>query len=660
MDALAMRLHFWLTLLGGGLFISVVCESAGAASAYFDLILRHGMIVDGTGLPGYSADIGIRHGYIIKIGDLSRDHADKEVDISGEFVAPGFINIHDHLTPEGIVHAENMLSQGVTTEIFNPDGAPGAGLHGTQLGKQLDELSARGLATNIGGYIGFNDVWESVVGFEDRRPSPDDIRKMQDLIARNLQEGAFGVSAGLDYKPGYFAETEEVIQVARPAGMWRTNFPNHERLTPESDFSSLIGISETITIASAAGVHPEITHIKVQGKEQGKAAQVISMMAQADKEGNYTPSDVYPYTAGQTNLDQLLVPAWAASRGRAAMLARFKDPAQRQKIIPEIERAMRARFNGPEGVYIISLKKLLTEVMKERNVGAGEAVIELLEHAPDRAILRFGSENDLQLFLKNPDTAIACDCGADLSPTHPRATGTFPKVLGHYVREEHLLTWQEAIRKMSALPASTIGLVDRGQIQPGMRADLTVFNPDHVSDRSTFDQPTLVSQGIEDVIVNGVLARENGVATEKQGGQQLRRAEHMPTRPLFMGSRKITASHTIPERMLNGNAAPMRLRLSVMQAASSHHATGSFQLVQNGRTVLELTSFGDLQIDTGWASFTGMARLTNGKEEPVIVIVDGNDPMQPGKTFISVKGPTFQYAAYCSADILRINRAPAT
>lgn len=636
--------------------VSLPSLQARGASSDFELILRHGVIFDGTGLPGYRADIGIRGGYIIEIGDLSRYHANRELNISGKFVAPGFINIHDHLTPEGVIHAENMLSQGVTTEIFNPDGAPGVGPIGTQLENQLSQLSAHGLATNIGGYLGFNDVWESVVGFVDRRPSPDEIREMQDLVTRNMKEGAFGVSAGLDYKPGYFARSDEVAQVIQPASGWRTIFPNHERLTPETGFSSLAGIAETIAIASSAGVHPEITHIKVQGKEQGKAAQVINMMAEAERAGHYTPSDVYPYIAGQTNLDALLVPAWAASGGREAMLARFKDLAQREKIIPEIEQAMTARFKGPQGVYIISLKKQLTDIMKERNVGAGEVVIELLEQAPQRAILSFGSEDDLRLFLKNTDTAIACDCGADLSPTHPRSTGTFPRVLGRYVREEHLLTWEDAIRKMSALPASTIGLVDRGLIQPGMRADLTVFDPSSVSDRSTFEHPQLLSQGIEDVIVNGVLVREGGTATEKQGGQELRRTEHMPTRALWMGGRTVAASAVLRKGELNGGKLTLRLHMSIRQPASSHHAVGLFQLLDKGRTTLEMTSLGDLQVDAGWASFTGMARLANGAEEPVVAILDQNDPMRPGVTFISIEGPAFRYTASYPAEILKIGR----
>jgi hypothetical protein len=380
-------------------------------------------------------------------------------------------------------------------------------------------------------------------------------------------------------------------------------------------------------------------------------------MAEADRKGHYTPSDVYPYTAGQTNLDALLVPAWAASGGRDAMITRFKDAAQRAKIIPEIEQAIRARFNGSENIYIISAKRKLTDIMKERDVGAGEAVIELLEQAPQRAILSFGSENDLRLFLKNPDTAIACDCGADLSPTHPRGTGTFTRVLGHYVRDVHLLTWEDAIRKMTALPASTIGLVDRGQVQPGMRADLTVFDPEIVSDRSTYDQPTLLSEGIEDVLVNGVFVRQAGSATGKQAGEQLHRTEHMPTRPLHSGQRSVSASSTVLGGTLDGNQASLQLRLSVAQPATARHATGGFELDENGRLVLKMISFGDLQIDAGWASFTGIARLKGGAEEPVVVILDQNDPMMPGRASISVYGPAFQYAADYPGEILKIEHS---
>ena len=221
------------------LFLALTMSMRASLSAVenYDVILRQGSIVDGTGGRGYRADVGVRNGHIYRIGNLRESRGAIELDVSGMVVAPGFINLHSHATPAGVRTAVNMLTQGVTTEFINADGAGALNII-----KQLDDFSAAGLAVNLGAYAGFNSVWASVVGQSDRRPSADEIQKMRDLLTENLKQGAWGVSAGLDYKPGYFARTEEVVAVMQAATPWRTNFPNHDRLTPESNFSSLVGI----------------------------------------------------------------------------------------------------------------------------------------------------------------------------------------------------------------------------------------------------------------------------------------------------------------------------------------------------------------------------------------------------------------------------------
>jgi N-acyl-D-amino-acid deacylase len=250
--------------------LPIAALAAPPSQSGFDMILRHGTVYDGSGIPGYSADVGIRNGRIAAIGDLSSQTATTDIDVAGLAVAPGFINIHDHPVPSALLHSTNMLLQGVTTEIFNPDGGGVPGTNPIDLASQLEQMSAHGLGTNIGGYIGFNAVWEAVIGKTNRLATADEIEKMRDLVTKNLKTGAFGVSAGLDYKPGYFATTDEVIQVAKAAKDWRTNFPNHERLTPESGFSSRAGIGETIAIGEAAGLSPEITHMKGARSRAGK------------------------------------------------------------------------------------------------------------------------------------------------------------------------------------------------------------------------------------------------------------------------------------------------------------------------------------------------------------------------------------------------------
>jgi N-acyl-D-amino-acid deacylase len=605
-----------LQSLATSLIIVVVGISAQRAKTVaYDVILRRGMIIDGTGLKPFRADLAIRNGYIAEIGDLSTRQASLDLDVAGLYVAPGFINIHSHAVPAALPTAENMLTQGVTTEILNPDG-----FGSTDIAEQLSRSASAGLAVNIGGYIGFNSVWASVVGQTDRRPSPEEISKMRLLVESNLKQGAWGVSAGLDYKPGYFAHTDEVVNVVSVARSWRTNFPNHERLTPETNFSSRVGIAETIEIASKAGLAPVITHMKIQGHEQGSAAAVIGMMDAASAGGHYTAADAYPYLAGQTSLGALTVPAWAQDGGRPEMIKRFQNPEMRARIAKEIEDALDARFGGAEGVYLPQTAQQLVDIMRERKTPAGETIIQILEQGDVPAILQFGREDDLVAILRDPVTAIACDCGASIETrTHPRAFGTFPRVLGHYVRETHALTWEDAVRKMTALPANTVGIVDRGFLMPGMVADVTVFNPNTVIDHATYENPALVSEGIRYVLVNGKLALRDGKVTGERAGRTLLRSAHMPTRPMSVNSsRRVFVT------------AP-GITIDITQAAGAARAKGTFKLADpKTKTSIQSTAPGFLQTTGKWASFTARAKsLPGGAERALTVVVDLDGP-EPG------------------------------
>src|SRR5918993_5316251 len=465
----------------------------------FDIVIHNGTVIDGTGNPRYDADVGIRNGFIAAIGDLDDATAATRIDARGLFVTPGFINIHSHAAPEALPTAVNMLTQGVTTEIFNADGnGP------IDLTVQMTMLEASRPAVNIGGYIGFNALWSDVVGNIDRRPSAEEIERMRRWIAKGLSDGAWGVSAGLDYKPGYFARTEEVIQVVDVARPFRTNFTNHDRITPESNFSSKAGVAETMAIGEKAGLVPVITHMKAQGREQGTAGALLGSMAQATRQGAYTAADAYPYLAGQSGLGALIIPGWAQEGGREAMLKRFADPAMRARIVKESEDAMAARFGGPQGVYLPRTQQELTAVMKDMNAGGGEAIVRLLEQAPDPgAILRFGAEADLIKILQNPVTSMACDCGASTATrVHPRFYGSFPRLLGRYVREQKITSFEQAIRKSTWLPAATIGMNSRGLIALGMAADIAVFNPNTIIDHATYENPALLSEGVKHVLVN--------------------------------------------------------------------------------------------------------------------------------------------------------------
>jgi len=561
-----------------------------AQSPAYDVILRGGTIVDGTGRPRYGADVAVVGSRIVRIGDLTGSTAVVDLDVTGLFVAPGFINIHSHASANSLPAAVNMLTQGVTTEIMNADGGGS-----TDLAAQLARLESNGLAVNAGVCIGFNSIWRTVVGPDDRRANDDEVERMRAMVVTGLEHGAWGVSAGLDYKPAYYATTDEVARVVEAARPWRTQFTNHERVTPESGFRSKDGVAETIAIGERAGLVPIVTHMKAQGPDRGVAAGLTALMRDATARGHFTASDVYPYLAGQTSLGALIIPAWAQDGGTAAMRERFADPALRARIVAEAEQAMDARFGSAQGVYLPASGRRLVDVMEELGVSHGEAVVRLLEESGNQpAILSFGVEEDLLELLRYPDAAIACDCGATESTrTHPRNYGTYPRVLGRYVRETQALTWEDAVRKMTGLPASLLGTIDRGFLALGMAADITVFDPATVIDHATYEEPAQYSEGIRHVLVNGRFALRDGAPTGERAGRTLIRASHMPSRPM---------------------------RTSASRPAAITDAVAA------SRPGLGLVGDGLLQTAPGWQAWTGLARTRDGRLQGVRVIIDEAGP----------------------------------
>jgi hypothetical protein len=308
------------------------------------------------------------------------------------------------------------------------------------------------------------------------------------------------------------------------------------------------------------------------------------------------------------------------------MLKRFKDPEMRARIAKEIEEALDARFDGAAGVYLPQTQQQLVDIMRERGTNTGETVIQILEQGSPSAILRFGREDDVVKILQDPVTAIACDCGAVLDTrVHPRAFGTYPRVLGHYVRETQALTWEDAIRKMSGLPANTIGMVDRGFLVPGMAADIAVFDPKTVIDHATYENPALPSDGIVHVLVNGKIALRDGKATGEKGGRSILRSPHMPTRPMSVNlARRVSFSGN--DRAANSK---VRISLNVSQGAGAGRAQGAFRLTDPARhTTIQATAIGLVQTSAKWATFSGRARiLPAGEDRAITVIVDQADPL---------------------------------
>lgn len=327
--------------------------------AQFDTIITGGTILDGSGLERYDADIAIKDGHIAKIGDLSEYTAKEEVNADGQFVAPGFVDIHSHASLSALKRAQSSLTQGVTTEILSPDGGGP-----TDVTSRFN-LEEDGLGINVGTYIGFNSVWKEVVGHDDRRATAEEIEEMQGLIRTAMQEGAAGVSAGLFYRPAYFADKDEVIDVVSAARDWRTNFPNHQR---NENNDVLEATAETIEIGEKSGLVPVVTHIKTMGPNNwGKSEQMIQMIDDANERGVYTAADIYPYLRSQTGLTAI-VPPWVEEGGRSEMLKRFADSDLRDAIAEEIEEIMYSRVEGPEGVYFPTKRKTLADYM-ETGVG---------------------------------------------------------------------------------------------------------------------------------------------------------------------------------------------------------------------------------------------------------------------------------------------------
>ena len=578
----------------------------------YDVIIRSGTVFDGLGNAGRVADVGIVGDRIIIVGDLSHARAPIERDARGRYVAPGFISVHDHSEPDAYARPVNLLTQGITTAITNPDG-----------GGPLDIRAqlARPLGLNYGAYIGFNSVWSEVMGKSNKRASLDDLEKMRGLVTAGMRAGAYGLSAGLDYKPGFWATTDEVIAVARAATPWRTGFTNHERVHEGNGYSSMAGMTETVEIGGRAGLQPIITHMKLQGRDQSKVKPAFALARKAASYGVTMGTDAYPYTFGSTSLEQLTIPAWAQEGGTEAMLTRFKDPVLRDRIAAETQKQLDIRWGGPSGVYLSEMRLELTDFMAQMpGIGAGEAIMRVLELGQRRVLLRFGTEADQEAIVAHPLTAVSCDCGATTSTTgHPRNWGSFPKFLGRYVRDRRLVDWPEAVRKMTALPATMVGLSERGFLLPGMIADVTIFDPKTIIDRSTITEPTLASVGIETVFVNGALALDGGRTTNAAIGKALARSRHEPGRAMDVEfTRSLRA---------NGNLGMgVRVAVKLRQQANAERPTGfvSVNGLQRGNFTFAPSL---LQTTKGWASVTGVALWQNGERGAVTLQFEQADPM---------------------------------
>jgi N-acyl-D-amino-acid deacylase len=529
----------------------------------YDLVVRNGHIVDGTGSPWYAADIAIRDGHIAAIGHLDSATAQQTIDANGMVVAPGFIDMLGQSEKSILVnpHLPSKIYQGITTEITGEGGSAApltdairAADHGDYEHYKIDpawntfreffaRLEKQGMGINLASYVGATQVRRAVIGDGDRAPTVAELDRMKALVREAMRDGAVGVSTSLQYAPAPYASTEELIALASEGAQLGGIYATHMR----SEGDAIIpAIDEAIRIGREAHVPVEIWHLKASGRQNwGRMPEIVAHIEQARRSGVEIGANTYAYTAW-FNSFSAFIPPWAHDGGDAKLIERLKDPAMRARIRKEMETPSTAWDNewdeivGPEAILLSVVQnpqllplqgKTIAEIAKVRKTDPIDTIFDLLieDHAATDVAVFGMAEPDVRLALQQPWVSVCNDSQGTATDgilgqehPHPRAYGTFPHVLRKYVREDGALTLPDAIRKFSALPASRLRLTDRGVIKAGMWADLVVFNPDTVTDVATFERPNQLSEGMEYVLVNGVPVIERGKMTNALPGKVLR------------------------------------------------------------------------------------------------------------------------------------------
>jgi N-acyl-D-amino-acid deacylase len=531
------------------------------STAPFDVLIKGGTVYDGTGRAPRRADVAIKGDRVVAVGDLTKAHARSVVDARGLAVAPGFINMLSHSETSLIVDGRSMseLKQGVTTQIFGESsmgplsdemkrrrlaaqGDVKFDIPWTTLGEYLIWLEKRGVSQNFASFIGAATLREHVIGLEDKPPSPAQLEKMRELARREMEAGALGITTALIYPPAFFAKTDELIELCKVAAKYKGKYTAHIR----SEANQLVeAVQETIRIGREAGLPVEIYHLKASGQSNWpKMDQVIAIIEGARRQGLKITADMYMYPAGGTGLDASM-PPWVFDGGPEAAYRRMQDPDTRKKIAD----AIRTPTNEWENLYYLAgspdrlllagfkseaLKpltgKTLGEVAKMRGKDPVETIMDLVFEDRSRVgtIYFLMNEENIKRQIGRPWVSFGSDAasmapeGAFLkSSTHPRAYGNFARLLGKYVREEKVITLQEAVRRLTGLPATNLGLDRRGFLKPGMFADVVVFDPATIADRATFENPHQYSVGVKHVFVNGAQVLKDGEHTGAKPGKAL-------------------------------------------------------------------------------------------------------------------------------------------
>lgn len=544
--------------------IAVPLSAAQGTPPPFDVVIVNGHVIDGTGSPWYAADIGIRDGRIAAIGRLGDAPAKERIDAAGKVVAPGFIDMlgQSELTALVDPHLPSKIFQGITTEVTGEGGsvaplddriikADDVGYKHLQIvpdWRTYDQYFARlekqRIGINVADYVGATQVRRMVLGDDDRQPAPAQLDEMKRLVREAMEQGAVGVSTSLQYAPAPYATTEELIALASEAAKYGGIYATHMR--SEGD-AVLQALDEAIRIGREAHIPVEIWHIKAAGKSNfGRMPEIVAKIEQARRDGVDITADTYAYPAWFNSMSAF-VPPWAHDGGDEKLIERLKDPQQRARMKKDMETPGGNWDNewqevpGPEAIQICVVQnpelkplqgKTLAQIAAMWKTDPIDALFDLLvkDHAFTSVAVFAMSEPDITLAVKQPWVSFDND-SQGTSPTgllgeehpHPRAYGTFPRILRKYVREEHVLTLEDAIRKMSALPAAKMRFADRGVLKQGMWADVVVFDPATITDKATFEQPNQLSIGMEYVLVNGVPVVAGGKPTNALPGKVVRR-----------------------------------------------------------------------------------------------------------------------------------------
>ncbi|MBK9152802.1 MAG: D-aminoacylase [Chloracidobacterium sp.] len=496
----------------------------------FDLVITNGRIVDGTGNPWFKGSVAVKDGRIVRVGRFDASGAMQVIDAKGQIVAPGFIDVHGHT--EDIFDnptAENFVRMGVTSIVTGNCGGSV-----TDVGEFLGRFRDRPLAVNLATLIGHNSVRSAAMGTENRAPTPDEQKKMNELVEKAMREGAVGFSTGLIYVPGTYSETEEVVELAKAASKYGGTYASHIR----NEGNEVVeAIKEAINIGEQAGMPVEISHFKISSKALwGQTPTTIGLVEDARKRGIPVTVDQYAYTASSTSLDARL-PTWLLAGGREEGKKRLADPPTREKVVKEMKEWLKnAKFKDYEFAYVASYRenpefngkniKHITKLArgKDKLDEQIEQILEMYGKGGAQMVYQQMNEPDVQNIMRQPFTMIASDSGVrrfGSGVPHPRGYGNNARVLGRYVRELKIVSLEDAIRKMTSLPAQTFGLQDRGLIREGFAADLVIFDENTVGDKATLEQPHQYAVGFSAAIVNGKVVFDGTKMTGEMSGTPL-------------------------------------------------------------------------------------------------------------------------------------------